>query len=417
MLCAPSVWLIATGLLVGAWALPTATVRGDVVLLESGGRLVGDWLNPHRQLDDPYELELVGGGKITLSAELVRDVQRQTAYEMDYEQLAPTFADTADGQWDAAEWCREHELKRLREHHLRRLIELRPDHAKAWIALGYTQVNGQWKRRKEVAEENGYRFHQGKWRLEQEITLVEARQRLAAQRLDWRHRIMKWVELTYGTDRSALEARQQLAAIRDPVAIPALVQALVSDRRPAFRLFLVEVLNRIDSPDALQAVLKTTLLELHPEVVHGAIDRVVRRKTPWIVEFYCKALEDQNNLVVNRAAYVLGRLDDHSSVGPLIKALQTRHVIVRRPPSGAPAGQMTALIPKDDRSAALLGGPQLSTAPEPVAQWVVASNEEVHAALLKITAVDFGYHTEAWKRWHATWNAHRTPQLDARRAP
>lgn len=415
--CALVAGIFAAGLFVGDETQGPQAARGDIVLLESGGRLHGKWLNPKRQPDDPYEVELEGGGTISLPVEQVREVKRQTADELEYERLAPTFDDSVAGQWAAAEWCREHSLKGLREHHLRRIVELQPDHAKAWSLLGYVQVQGQWKRPQEVAGDNGYRYFQGKWRLEQEVAVLVERQRAAAKRLEWKNRIAKWIVQSRGHDRAAVEAHRELAAIRDPLAVPALIQALTSDRRPAYRLFIINILNEIDSPDALQAILRTPLLEVHPEVIHGAIDRIVKRKTPQIVEFYCKALGDGNNLVVNRAAYVLGRLDDPSAVGPLIRSLQTQHVIMIRPPSAARGNGMGVMIPKDDPSAAVIGGPQIQTAPEPVAQRVVASNEEVLAALLKITGADFGYHTDAWKQWHATWNARRIPQLDARRAP
>lgn len=400
------------GVVVTLWG---GSLRADLFVLENGGHVAGTWLNSQRKSGEEYRLALPSGGELVLAAEQVREVIRQRPGEQAYDQLAPTFADTPEGQWAAAEWCRAHQLKPLREHHLRRLLELEPQHAPAWIALGYTQIQGRWQKRADVAGNLGFQYHQGKWRLAQEIELVEERQQQSAQQLDWRKRIAKWHELTFENDRSALEARRQLSEIRDPLAVPALIHCLARDPRPASRLFYIDLLDKIDSPAAFMAVVRASLLDAHIEVFHGAVDRVVRRKTPQVTETYCQALHDPNNLVVNRAAYVLGRLEDRSAIGPLIRALHTSHVLVLRPPGSSRGQAMSVTIPKDGSSPIV--GPQGASPPEPEVMPVRLANEEVHAALLKLTGEDLGYNSELWLQWHASHNQQHAAKINGRASP
>lgn len=384
----------------------------EVYVLENGGRVVGTLINVKRSASDDYQVALEAGGEATLEARQVREVIRRRPIELEYERVAPTYADTAEGQWEAAEWCRERQLPAHRHHHLRRVIELNPSHAKAWAALGYTQINGQWKRPNEVREEDGYQRHQGKWRLSQEIELVEQRQDAEAVAIDWSKKIAKWHQLTFTAERASADAHQQLSEVRDPLAVPALIRCLVNERRPVYRIFFLDVLDKVPSPAALDAVGRATLLEQHPEVFHAAVDRIVRRKSPQLVEAYCRILEDPNNAVVNRAAYVLGRLEDRGATVPLIRALATNHVIWRKPPKSSQGMATSISIPKD--GSAPLIGPGKDEPQEPVAIPVRLFNQEVLTALTKITGQDFGYDSEAWSRWHAAQAKESAPKIKPR---
>lgn len=395
-----------------AWSLCAAVIAEEVFVLENGGRVIGTLINVKRRASDDYQVALESGGEATLSANQVREVIRRRPIELEYEHIAPTFADTAEGQWEAAEWCRQRQLPAHRQHHLRRVIELNPSHTKAWAALGYTQINGQWKRPNDVREEEGYQRHQGRWRLSQEIEIVEQRQDAEAIAIDWSKKIAKWHQLTKTADRASAEAHQQLSEVRDPLAVPALIRCLVNDRRPVYRIFFLDVLDKVPSPAALDAIGRTTLLEQHPEVFHAAVDRIVRRKSPQLVEAYCRILEDPNNEIVNRAAYVLGRLEDRSATMPLIRALATNHVVWRKPPKSPQGMGISVSIPKD--GSAPLIGPGQEEPSEPVAIPVRLFNQEVLTALTKVTGQDFGYDGEAWSRWYAAQAKENSPKVKPR---
>lgn len=149
---------------------------------------------------------------------------------------------------------------------------------------------------------------------------------------------------------------------------------------------------------------------------HGAVDRIVKRKTPQLTELYCKALQDPSNETVNRAAYVLGRLDDPSAVGPLIRSLSTNHVFVRRPPSSGRGSGISVTLPKDD-SPLPFADPGQAAPTEPVVTAFRLANREVLAALIKLTSNDFGYDERAWLQWHATRIQQQTPQLNTSPTP
>ncbi|HMC12236.1 MAG TPA: hypothetical protein VKH44_13135, partial [Pirellulaceae bacterium] len=132
--------------LVCAVALVCGLVRpacGDIFVLEAGGQLEGEWLNRNEQPLTKYEVRR-GGITVTLPLSQVREAIRQSPGELEYAKRAPVAADTVDGQWELAEWCRKNNLMRQREVHLRRVVELNPNHQQARFALGYQFQQGQW---------------------------------------------------------------------------------------------------------------------------------------------------------------------------------------------------------------------------------------------------------------------------------
>src|SRR5207248_3291145 len=98
---------------------------------------------------------LHSGVTLTLPASIVRETIRQSPAELEYSKLGPTAADTVDGQWELAEWCRKNSLARQREIHLRRVVELYPNHQQARFALGYQYQQGQWVTRSDARRQEG----------------------------------------------------------------------------------------------------------------------------------------------------------------------------------------------------------------------------------------------------------------------
>src|SRR4029079_16707068 len=97
-----------------------------------------------------------GGIPLTVPADNVREAIRQSPAELEYSKLAPAAADTVEGQWEVGEWWRKNSLTRQREVHLRRLIELNPDHQQARYALGYQFQRGEWITRAGAWRQEGY---------------------------------------------------------------------------------------------------------------------------------------------------------------------------------------------------------------------------------------------------------------------
>ena len=136
----------------------------------------------------------------------------------------------------------------------------------------------------------------------------------------------------------------------------------------------------------------------------GAADYVLKRKPPALVERLCQCLQDPVNFRVNRAAYLLGRLEDRSAVGPLIRALATRHVVANPARNAANADSISLTVPKDAAGLPQVGFFRAGGDDQPATLLVATANPEVHAALIKLTGQDFGYHESMWLHWHAASN-------------
>ena len=117
--------------------------RAEVFVLSTGGRVVGELVNRDENPRKKYIIELEDGSRVTLDAAQVEQVQRPKAELLEYEKIRADYPDTVEGQWALAEWCREKKLPAQRDTHLKRIIELDPDHADARRALGYNKDRRQ----------------------------------------------------------------------------------------------------------------------------------------------------------------------------------------------------------------------------------------------------------------------------------
>ena len=119
----------------------------DVFVLAGGGRVTGELINRDESPRQQYVIQAADGATVTLDA-----AQVQTG--------PPPPSRRGRVRADSAHLCRHGggpmgvgpmvpgaRLSAQREVHLRRVIELDPNHAEARHALGYSQVDGQWATR------------------------------------------------------------------------------------------------------------------------------------------------------------------------------------------------------------------------------------------------------------------------------
>src|SRR5687767_14167102 len=83
--------------------LAAAAVRGDVFLMNSGGRIQGEWLNRDEQPPSCYLVKTAAGVVVELPLTEVREAVRQSPAEAEYETRAVATADTIAAQWELAE--------------------------------------------------------------------------------------------------------------------------------------------------------------------------------------------------------------------------------------------------------------------------------------------------------------------------
>lgn len=385
--------------------------RGDIFHLASGAQVRGQWVNRQEHSPDRLVIETPAGIRMTLlPSQIVRTVRQPPAVDQ-YEQIAPQFADTVADQWRLAEWCRTRNLAEQRARHLRRIVELDPQHEAAWHGLGYAQLGGEWVLRREYLKEQGYVFFKGRWRLAQEIQVMQSRHKVELAAKEWLARLKTWREqIDKGQADAAL---RNIRAVRDPDAVAALAYLLARETSRPMRLLYVDVLAQIDDPRATNVLVATCLDNPDIEVFHASLEAVVPRTSPAVVKVLVKTLHNYDNQRVNRAAHALGKLKDPTTVVPLIDALVTEHTVQNPSAAGKAPGATTAGI-------AYAPGDDVGT---PIAQFNVPKqvrvrvpNHEALAALVAIGGgVSFGFDQQAWRDWHAVFQKQQSSQLNARR--
>lgn len=399
-------WRIAPAALLLLGSLAASAARADVFVLAGGGRVEGEWLNQSEQPLTKYLVRTADGVTLSLAADQVKETKRLPAAELEYRKKAPAAADTVEGQWAVAEFCRKHSLTKQREAHLRRIVELDPNHQQARYALGYQFLKGAWVSRSDFHRQEGYEFYQGKWRTPQEIEILESRARLDLAQKDWLGKLRRWRNNLDAPDKARF-GYESLAAVKDPVAVRPLGEMFAQEKMRAVKQLYADILANINTPEAVSVLVERTLGDPDEEIFHYCIQKLVQLKTPHGGDPFIAALKDADNFRVNRAAVALGKLDDKSSIAPLIDALTTTHTRVL--PGAGPNATTTTFGS---------GGTFMKQNDAPQVQIVHMQNQQVLDALSQLSGVSFGYDQRAWRFWHAQEKlAQETsrPAVDGRR--
>jgi hypothetical protein len=263
------------------------------------------------------------------------------------------------------------------------------------------------------------RLHNGRWRLAQEIDLME--EQLAADRTkkNWLVQLRRWRDML-GTE-DARSGYRDISAVRDPRAVGAFAELLKEERHRQVKMLYIDVLAEIGGPQAIDALFDATLQDGDEEVFYAGVDRIVRLEPPHLAPRYVEALKDENNVRVNRAAYALGRLEDKSAISPLIDALVTTHyTIVKRGSDNYTTGFVNPVLsgPQAASPSSPFGATSLSAGNKTKVIPHVVKNQRVLDALISLSGgANFGFDKRAWRYWLANENRKAVPQLDWRRDP
>jgi len=401
---------IAACLVFALAALSSPSVGAtEVFNLSQGGQLIGKWLNQEENLRTHYDLETTTGIKIKLDRTQVAKVVHQRPAEEEYAQIKTKFADTAEAQWELADWCRVQNLAHHREVHLKRIIELDPDHARARAALGYTRGPDGWMTQAQRMQKGGYVLYRGRWRLTQEVELMEQKDKNERAIKEWYRKLKMYRGwLADRSDRKFDEANKRLKAIDDPYAVKALADALKEEPDPDMRKKLVETLAQIDSLDAKKALVFRTLDDPVDEVRYTAMD-FFKERDPDLVAMYLGALRSKDNVIINRAAEGLKRLKHPAAVGALIDTLVTTHkfkVTVGNPGSmsmsfAQPAsGSAQSAVASPGGTG--FGGMGFSAGGGTQVVTQIVSNQKVLDTLVSLTGENFQFNVNQWKFWLST---------------
>ena len=394
----------AAGLVAAAAAAPAAC---EVFLLTNGARIEGRLLNPDESPRKRFIILTASGTRITLDQAQVKQILHGQPADAEYDTIRHKYPDTTDGHWALAEWCREHGLVDRREAHLKRIIELAPDHPEARAALGYTRYGGEWFTRDELMDHWGMVRFQGAWRYPQEIELLKREHAREEAEAEWLKKFRMWRGWLDG--ERAGDARSAILAIRDPAAAAALRTALENDERRHARLLYVEALGNIGTQAAQMALARAAMEDRSSEVRMAAIEELAAYRNPSVVSHFVGYLEDKENHMVQRAALALGSLQDPGSVVPLMGALVTTHK--RTLGRGGGPGSISTTFGNGPGGSAGAGGLSMNQRPK-VVQFQVR-NQPVLDALVTITGRNYGFDEQAWRRWYSS--AQQPAEVNLRR--
>ena len=380
--------------------------RGDTFVLNSGGRIEGQWLNRDEQPPKEYLVLTPSGLKASLQVTQVREVVRASSDRSDYAQRALAAPDTPEGQWQLAEWCRQQLLFDERRSHLKRVIALDPNHSYARRALGFQFLDGEWITQADFRRQEGYELYKGKWRTPQEIEILEEQARLDQAHKDWLKKLRRYRAELDDPARARL-GMESLTGVKDPIAVRPIVFLMTRERSRRVKMLYADVLAGIDSADAVGALVERVLYDPDEEMFHYCLARLIDRRPPRLADPLITALKNKNNATVNRAAAALGRIGDSEAIGPLIDALVTTHThyIPGRNPDST-----TATFSGGQHSVSQGGSPQII--------FRHIRNQPVLDALNKLTRTNFEFDQQGWRYWHAQEKKAREaaqPVADARR--
>lgn len=428
-------------LLVTVLACPA---RADVVRLANGGESRGTVEPVPLSSDGSAEpdsllVHTVHGSRITFAETSVNLVVKRKPIVEEYETRAKETPETVRDHLALAQWCRDKRLKDQSKVHFQKVVELDSSHAEAHKALDHILRDGEWHPRKEYMAERGYVKHKGKWiTLEERDISVKSDVQRASER-KWHRR----VHLLHGWLSGRVEDRRkdainELMALHDPYAVPALVKHFQDDNNVERRAFYVSLLGRIGGQSTTMALVKQGLLDVERAVRSKALAEIGEQQKSVAATLLVGELSSTSNMVIRRAAAALPDFGDETAVPALINALMTTHQyrVKVADNSGSVSfgsdgsfsmgggGGGTRLPPEVElamRSGQLPYGaivipPNTPQRTKMVTVRVNHQNPEVLSTLKELTGKNYGYDERLWRLWwqavkNGTENAVTIPQV------
>jgi hypothetical protein len=390
--------------------------RGEVFVLKSGGRVEGEFLNPQREPGADYQLRTDKGLRLDLEETQVHRVIVVSDLERQYEAELPKVANTVDGHWAMAEWCRDAGLVELRKRHLGEVIRLDPDHKEARTALGFSLYEGKWMTQEQFLTSQGYVRYKGGWWTLQAMTIDIRNEKRELEEKDYRRKIRNWLG-ALGKNNGDVAAAG-LAGIRDATAAPALAEILEDTRQPrSARLLCLEILGKLPPGLATVTLVKLAMDERDEDLRDKCLDELMRVGSHAVLTAFTSELRTKkethfsSNARINRAAYCLQRLGDKDAALPLIEALVTEHFIVVDPGSGG-GGTPINFNSGGPPGQGGLGGLNVGGKPKKVKGKV--NNPFVLGALTSMyPGVNFHYDIDEWRTWYI--QEHTSTSVNLRR--
>ncbi len=388
-------FLLSLALTASLPLLSDRSAIADTVELSGGGHLTGQVQRKANLVIVKIDDEL----QIAVDASRVRRVVTSDQLKP-YREMAAKAGDDAENQYRLAIWCVTADnvpgdSQHYKRHHLRRAIELNPEHIKARAALGYTRHEGKWILTRQLMRDRGMIFSAGNgWELPEAVAIEDSQDATDTESKKWIREVKVLVAMVLRNSSKAPEAIQQLQAIRDPLAATAIAGQLEESRGKrsqsrALRMTWIKLLGQFRNSISVEALVKAGVAEDDEVIREAALDQLLEYGASSAVATYLPYLKKNDNKLLNRAARALTWFPDPELALTYVEALVTTHKTEFAPGPGMQVGF------GDGGGGLQMGGKkqvQVETLRNPAVLTLLKSVEP---------DVDFGYDEKAWQNYFA----------------
>ena len=428
--------------------------RADRIRLRGGGEIKGVVVTDPAAKPETVPVQTEKSANPLVFAKTgILSVVREAGPLDDYLARKDKVEATAQAHFDFGLWCEDVKLAGPADAQYQQALALDPQFGPAHKKLGHVLHGTRWLTYDGQREAQGLVKFKGKWVLKSEKEKIDAAAALSAEQSSWATRLKLLRRKLYDGDPATRESAEvQIAAIRDPAAIPGLLRAFAGDG-DAVRIRLAQLLAAIEGPDATEALVNLTVVEHDLDVRQAMLDELIRRRDPETSTRLVAALKAKDPDVVGRAAWALAVMKQLSAVPRLVDALvQTDKRMVMVPVAGggggggglsgsygfaqnlsggssssvpasgqqgfATVGAVPYLtgpvvapgvvafgassVPVVSGSNAVPTGGQQQIGQMPVKATIRYQNGEVLKALESLTGENYGFDQLAWKKWIGT---------------
>lgn len=392
--------------LTALWGLAT-TASADTVHLQGGYTIDADRVELR---GDVYRITS-RSGTYDIEKERVLKIEPGPTLTDEYDGELKKHGDSAAGHFEMACWCDYKGMKSEQLKHLKRVIELDPEHADARKALGYVRQGKDWvkaKSPKTLTDEDR-----------------EIRRKAREQDAIIRKKLSEWHVKIQAIESGRLDptrndaarkqfadGRAQIMGIRDPFAIGPMAEVLSRGDVPTRRL-LVEALARFEQDEAVMNLIVLALLDRDSGVRASAGDALAARKDMRIADAVRRAMYSEREWTIRNAAATLGRLKAMEAVPDLVSMLSTERLGIERVSDaiyldsiiyvfGRPVGYSSGgsyLIYQPNGIGCMGPGALVAAVDHYEVALKSVYRTEVQEALIAITGQNFGFDRDAWMEW------------------
>ena len=315
----------------------------------------------------------------------------------EYEAMVGQIEDSPEAHWRVVNWLGRQERGKLkyapqRTFHLERILELDPNDERAFKLLGYKDLDGQWVNRDLLHTYYGYINQGGRWFTSEQVKLNDRKEKADEKVGSLNKSLMRWKKHVLGKEASNVVTRKLFDLVVDDTAIPLILKMFKREKNPQVQKLYVDAIGRLPTPRASSALVSIAILAPTEPVRERAI--VLSKQEHYnlfrSVAVASKYLTNPNNIVIRRAAILIGELGADNAPYYLIDALVTTH----KYETGEQKGRMNSGFSSDGSLNSFSVGGDDSP------KIINHKNSEVHSAIVRITGQDFGYDEDTWRKWY-----------------